>query len=310
MGSSKAVVAVLAALAFAAYACERILAYPFAGRVTLSLSFAAGFMLLRVIVEDLAWSRMKGPARYTMRKAFWIAFWIALLVAVIRVWVVDRQVILFSYGVLAAGIAFAVQDLLRSFASGIVVLVGEQYRVGDRIEIGGVYGDVLDIGLLTTSVLEMRGWVAGDQATGRIAAVPNSAIWQGVQNYTRDNRFIWDEITLPITYASDWKRAMDVAVGIASEATSPARDAATAELSRMHEKYYFSERTIQPSAYVRATDNWIELSLRYITPVEQRREIFSEIHAKLVEAFAKDDALNFSSATYDIVGFPPIRKAE
>jgi len=168
---------------------------------------------------------------------------------------------------------------------GLILFLGRQYRVGDRIEVNGRFGDVIDIGLMYTTLLEIQGWVDGDQATGRLTIVPNGVILGDVvNNYTKDHTFIWDEITLPITYDSDWKSLAEAFTRIAKEETAVTIVDAERQMAAIMEKYYFSKRAVDPAVFVKLTDNWIELSVRYITDVRQRRDVKS----RLFELFLKE----------------------
>jgi len=105
--------------------------------------------------------------------------------------------------------------VFKNFIGGLMIFINGLYRVGDRIEINQKYGDVIDVGVFYTTLMEMRVWVSGDQNTGRITIFPNGVFLTGtLQNYTRDFDFIWDEIALPITYDSDWHQAANMILEI------------------------------------------------------------------------------------------------
>jgi small-conductance mechanosensitive channel len=104
---------------------------------------------------------------------------------------------------------------LKNFVGGFIVLAGQPYEVGDRIEIAGESGDVIDIGVMSTTLLEIGGWVHGDQPTGRVTIIPNGRVLtQQVHNYTKDHSFIWEELTISLTYDSDWQQVWDILLTI------------------------------------------------------------------------------------------------
>lgn len=111
-----------------------------------------------------------------------------------------------AFGVAGAGVAFALQEVIASAAGWVVVSVGNYYSIGDRVRLGGIKGDVIDIGILRTTLMEVGDWVNGDLYNGRIVRIANSFVFkEPVFNYAGDFPFLWDEITLPVRYGSDWE---------------------------------------------------------------------------------------------------------
>ena len=111
-----------------------------------------------------------------------------------------------AMGILGAGIAFASQEVIGSFAGFINIVTGNLFRIGDRVRIGEVTGDVLDVSILRTTVMEIGEWVQADQYTGRIVTVANRTVFSDpVFNYTARWPYLWDEIVIPVTYDSDWQ---------------------------------------------------------------------------------------------------------
>ncbi len=186
---------------------------------------------------------------------------------------------------MGAGIAIALQDLFKNFVGGLTIFLTSIYRIGDRVEIDSRFGDVIDIGMMYTTLLEIREWVDGDQATGRLSMMPNGVVLsKSVINYTKDHSFIWDEITLPLTYDSDWRKAAKDFEDIARKETERYVADAEKQMAAIMQKYYFSARAVEPSVFVTVTDNWIALSVRYITDARHRREIKSGLY-KLIKAY-------------------------
>ncbi len=271
--------------------------------------FSAVFFFFKLILEESVSRKIKEPkARYSFRKTISLAYMIVLLVAVITIWIPNPEALLVAYGLVAAGIAIAMQDLFKNVAGGLILLFMKLYRVGDRIEIDSNYGDVIDIDIMYTTLLEIRQWVDGDQATGRLVIVPNSSIISGtVKNYTKDNDFIWDEVWVPITYGSDWKKASSILIDIAKRETKTTAQKAQKDISKIQEKYYISGRDVDPKVFLSLTDNWISLSLRYVADVRERRIIHAKLQKLILEKFEKSKNVKIASSTSEIVGFPEIR---
>lgn len=271
--------------------------------------FSLVFFVFKLILEETVSKKIKEPkARYSFRKTISLLYMVVLLVAVITIWVPNPEALLVAYGLVAAGIAISMQDLFKSVAGGLILLFMKLYRVGDRIEINSNYGDVIDIDIMYTTLLEMRQWVDGDQATGRLVIVPNNSILSGaVKNYTKDNDFIWDEVWVPITYGSDWRKASSILTDVAKKETRATAQKAQKELSKIQEKYYLSGRDVDPKVFMVLTDNWISLSLRYVTGVRERRIVHAKLQKLILEKLEKSKNIKVASSTTEIVGLPEIR---
>jgi len=128
-----------------------------------------------------------------------------------------------------------------------------------------------------------------------------------VNNYTKDNEFIWDEIKIPITYESDWKLASKIMVDLVSKETKTQAEKARKDLKHVQEKYYLSKREVEPAVFTRLTDNWIDLSVRYVTDVRERRIVNAKLSKQILEKFEKSKNITIASATVNIVGFPEVK---
>jgi small-conductance mechanosensitive channel len=219
---------------------------------------------------------------------------------------------------MSAGLAFALQQVITSIAGYFVILRGRTFTVGDRITMGGVRGDVLQLGFIQTTIMEMGEppsvqsadpavWVRSRQFTGRIVTVSNSRIFsEPVFNYTRDFPYIWEEMTLPIGYQADRDRAERILLEAARNHAVDPQGIAEDAMRRIQERFSVGNAEMAPRVFFRMTDNWLELTVRFLTPTHGVRNIKDAMSREIVVAL--DEAgIGIASATYDIVGFPPIR---
>lgn len=277
----------------------RKLSYTF---VTLALCY---FLFKLILEEPILKSIKESKTRYSFRKTTSLLYLIVSFVIILRIWIVNPQVLIVSFGLIAAGVAISLQDFFKNVAGGIIIFLNRIYRVGDRIEINGRFGDVIDIGVLYTSLLEIREWVQGDQATGRITIVPNGYVLShSINNYTKDHNFIWDEINIPITYGSDWKEATIKILDIVQRETGNLTEQAEREISQLTEKYYLDKRQIEPAIFLELTDNWISFNIRYITKARERRLLHNKLSQMILNEIQKSKNIKIASETLDIVGFP------
>ncbi len=248
-----------------------------------------------------------------MRTVYTLGRNLVLLVAVmivLLIWLGPSSNISVAMGILGAGIAFASQETIGSFAGYLSIVLSGIYRIGDRVCIGDVTGDVLDIGILRTTVMEIGQWVRAEQYTGRVVTIANRAIFSDpVFNYTQHWPYIWDEITLPVTYESDWRRAAEIVLSHGQQYSEEFQASAEATLDQVRRRFPIQTTSVAPSLYVVMTDNWIELTMRYVVEVRKRRAVMADLHRELLEHFEREPAISIASATFEIVGFPPLRQA-
>lgn len=265
--------------------------------------------LANIFTENLIRSQIHEiRERYTLRKVVSTIISILALGAILAIWFQETTSLVVAYGLLSAGIAIALQDVLKNLAGGIIIILTAPFKAGDRIQVENETGDVLDIRLFYTTMMEIREWVDGDQYSGRLIQMPNNFILnKTVKNYTKDFSFIWDELHLMLTYDSNWKKAQEIAIKTAHEITNPFKLAAKNELSSMEEKYLIHPSDIEEKIYTKITDNWIDLRLRYVVDPRQRRIIRNSLNEKILEAFGQEKDIRIASATFEIVGLPEIK---
>jgi small-conductance mechanosensitive channel len=267
------------------------------------------YLVFEIILEEQVLKKIKmSTTRYSLNKTSSILSLISYALALLMIWIAETQYVLLSLGLIGAAIAFALQDIFKNFAGGIMIFLNGIYRVGDRIEINQKFGDVIDIGILYTTLMETREWVSGDQVTGRLTTVPNGGVLNGtVQNYTRDFDFIWDELTIPITYDSDWTEANIKILEILKIETKEINEKAEKIMNGLEGKYYFQKRSIEPSIFMTLTDNWISFGIRYVTEVRNRRVLHDQLSRLILSELSKSDRIKIASTTINITGFPSIR---
>lgn len=272
--------------------------------IILLVAYMANYLISIVIKRQIHGTR----ERYVFRKAVSTIIFIATLGVFITVWLKETTSLIVAYGLLSAGVAIALQDVLKNVAGGLIIFVSGSFKAGDRIQVENEVGDVLDIKIFYTTIMEIREWVDGDQYSGRIIQLPNSFILsKTVKNYTRDFSFIWDEIHLMLTFDSDWKKAEEIAMGITSEITLQFEKNAKHELSDLGEKYLITPSDVECGIYTQITDNWIDMRLRYVVDPRQRRSIKHLLSEKILETFLADKNIKIASESVEISGFPSIR---
>ena len=243
---------------------------------------------------------------------------ILLLISIVSVWFDDPTRLTTAIGLISAGLAFALQKVVTSIAGYFVILRGKNFTIGDRISMGGVRGDVIGLGFIQTTIMEMGQppavqsadpavWVKSRQFTGRIVSVANANIFDDpVFNYTRDFPFIWEEITIPITYQDKRVRAEEILLAATKKHVLKISELSETAVKKLEKEYFVNINDFEPRVFYRITDNWLELTVRFIVSEHEVRGIKDQISREILTNFDAEN-IGIASATYDIVGFPPIR---
>lgn len=208
-----------------------------------------------------------------------------------------------AFGVAGAGIAFALQEVIASFAGWLAIMFGNFYKTGDRVQLGGVKGDVMDIGVLRTTIMETGQWVDGDLYTGRIVLIANSYIFkEPVFNYSGDFPFLWDEIKIPIKFGSNYEKAKQLILNVGIEVAGDLTSESLEKWHSLQKKYLLEEAQTAPMVSLIANDNWVEFTLRYVVRYNKRRATKTELFTKILQQIeATNGEVKFASATIQIV---------
>jgi len=257
------------------------------------------FIVVQRINED-------SPYIYTVRKATSYAINILGALLVFGVWIERLGDLSIALGILAAGLAFALQEVIGSFAGWLTIISGRPFSVGDRIETSNIRGDVVDVGILRTTLMEIGNWLQGDHNTGRIVTVSNAFIFkEPLYNYSAYLRFIWDEISIPITYESDWQKAIVIMTETIKKHPHYQSLLPQAEGQRRQARRKLAVKitSLEPRVFVKLTDNWIELGMVYPVDNDLRRSFRSEVSQHILSEFAEVD-IKIASQTIAIVQIP------
>jgi small-conductance mechanosensitive channel len=286
------------------------LADPLAVKIVVAI---AGLIVIRIIVilliRSLGRYTRDSETRYRTRKVVTLISYLVVLLFLGIVFKDRLGGLTIAFGVAGAGVAFALQEVIVSLAGWVAIVFGRFFVTGDRIQLGGITGDVIDIGLLRTTLMECGEWIKADLYTGRIVRVANSFVFkEPVFNYSGDFPFLWDEITLPVTYVSDYRLAREILEKIIREVIEEYSAYAKRAWKDVVKKYMISEAMIDPVVTLACTDNWVEFTIRYITDYKLRRATKNRIFGRILEEFAGTGGrVEIASATVQLVSPPPLQ---
>ena len=249
----------------------------------------AGLWLLQKIVLAVVYRRLTDPyTRYRWRKATTYVFIVVGVLVVGREWLEGFKSLATFLGLVSAGIAIALKDPLTNLAGWAFIVSRRPFDVGDRIEMSGHKGDVIDQRLFQFTVNEIGAWVDADQSTGRIIHIPNARIFTDpVANYDKGFKYIWNEVPVVVTYESDWKKAREVLTAIAFKHAEHLTAEAERDLLTASRQYFINYRKLTPIVYVSAVDFGVRLTMRYLIEPRRRRGTVSAIWEDILIEFAK-----------------------
>jgi len=273
-------------------------------------SQAVGKLLLTAAIVVLLWlirwawiavvhRRTDDPqVRYRWRKTATYSLSIVGLILIGRTWLEGIQSLVTYLGLVSAGIAIALRDPIVNWFGWMFISWRRPFAVGDRIQIGSLCGDVIDIGVSTFSILEVAAPEIGEQTTGRIVHVPNGKVFvEPLTNVTQGFNYVWNEIPVAITFESNWRRAKTILEEILQERLESVTEEAARFIRDASRKFLIRSADVHPVVYTRIVPDGVELSLRYVCEARSRRKSTESVCEAVLQAFAAEPAIDFAYRT-------------
>jgi len=244
----------------------------------------------RLLEQTLPRRFGQADARYKVRKFVVFSGYIATLLFIAALFEDRLGRLSFALGVAGAGVAVALQDVLASIAGAFSIGFSKLYAAGDRVQIGDTRGDVLDIGLLRTTLLEIGNWVSRDLYSGRIVRIPNSTVLKvAVFNYSQAFRFIWDEIKVLFTVSSDCELAKEMLLRVAKVAIGEYVVEAQTSWKSVSENYRIAKPPLEPSVVLVVNAGSLEFTLDYVVDYTQRSIMKDKLFTRIVAEVANSN---------------------
>ena len=197
-------------------------------------------------------------------------------------------IFLFSdvFGIIGLSLAFimtlmgwGIRNPIMNLAAWLLIILQKPYRIGDRVILGTTIGDVRDISITYTQLDQVGGTIGGEEKSGRSVLIPNQHLFRwNVINYTRDEKYILDEIIIRLTYRSDITRAEQIMCQQAAEVT--------AEICQETGEAPYVRFEFIPSGVVG--------KLRYRVPAVKRQSTSTLIVERISKAFRHEAQIEFA----------------
>lgn len=258
-----------------------------------------GLWLLQRLVLAVVYRRVTDPwTRYRWRKGTTYVLIVTGILVVGREWLGAFNALATFLGLVSAGVAIALKDPLVNLAGWAYIVWRRPFDAGDRIEIAGHKGDVIDQRLFQFTLNEIGVWVDAEQSTGRIIHIPNGRIFSDpVANYDKGFKYIWNEVPVVVTFESNWKKAKEILTAIAFKHAEHLTAEVERDLLTASRQFFINYRKLTPIVYTSAVDHGVRLTMRYLIEPRRRRGTVSAIWEDILTEFAKSPDIDLAYPT-------------
>lgn len=261
--------------------------------VLISVGLVVGGLVISWLLGHVAKKRIAGEyERFYARKFIRYGTTVVVFIALLVVWQPFGGGIAAALGLAAAGLTFAMQEVIGALAGWFNITVGRVFSIGDRIQMGGVRGDVIDVTPLRTKLMEIgsaeddTAWVKGRQHTGRMVAISNKATFTDpVYNFSSFFDFIWEELEVLVPHHEDRDAAAAILQHEASRLSNV--DEALQEMRRMRRYFPVPEAELLPRVFARIDNDGVALAARFIVPTRTARSVKDELGRRVERRLAE-----------------------
>jgi small-conductance mechanosensitive channel len=263
-------------------------------------------MLVAILALFLAWLLVMA-VRWVLRQTIsrWegsggiialtaILIWLFAIGVAVSVVAGDIRALIGSLGLVGLALSWSLQTPIESFTGWLLNSFKSYYKLGDRIQVGDVFGDVYKIDVITTTVWEIgapfrQGFVMAEQPTGRLVTFPNNEILSGsIVNLTRDFPYVWDELNTPVANESDLRLAIDVIKQTARDLLGDHMKVPAQQYELILQKAGLTSGIPEnPQVYIANNESWMEIIVRYLVGASERRKWKSELTLRVAEELNK-----------------------
>ncbi len=260
----------------------------------IAIVYIIAVVLRRVINKKV--SNLK--VRHRSRKMIFYFAVVVMVLGWLEIWTTSLPSFTTIFSFVGAGLALTLHEAVLCLAGWMLIQIRKPFQVGERIEVESIKGDVIDIGLFQTFLIEVGNWVDADQSTGRIISMPNSVVFRhSLVNYNKEFPYIWNEIPILVTFESNWEKAREVILRCSGENVEEIQSRMKSLIDKMSRHYMIHYRKFTPTVYTKIEKSGVLLTLRYLTDSKQRRTSEDIIMQGILKCFAEHDDISFAYPT-------------
>ena len=273
------------------------------GRVLSSVLVIIILFVLRRALLAVVSRRVEDPtSRYRWAKTSAYTASLIGLAVVIQIWFIALRSLSTFLGLLSAGLAIALRDLVADFAGWLFILFRRPFDLGDRIQIGSHAGDVIDRRIFQFSIMEIGNWVGADQSTGRVIHIPNQRVFlEPLANYSAGFPYLWNELKVLVTLESDWKKAKTLFAEITKEITKDVVAEAQGPRKEGDQRFLIHYRTLTPAVYTSVEESGVLLTVRYLCRPRERRGTSEALWEEILQTVSRTEGIELAYPTQRLV---------
>lgn len=262
--------------------------------VVILFLWAISQLLLRIIQKR----NISEVSQYHWRKTILYSVRGIGVLVLAQIWVEAFGSVATFLGLVSAGIAIALKDPLSDLAGWLFLIWRKPFIVGDRVEMDGYAGDVIDIRLFQYTIIEIGNWVEGDQSTGRMVHIPNAKIFTTeLVNYSREFEYIWYELPVLVTFESDWRKAKNILIHVVEEDAREQAGLAAKAFHKASKDILLPHTDPTSKVYTSVKDSGVLLTMRFMCNVWQGRILQEKIWEHVLDEFAQHPDIDFAYPT-------------
>ncbi|MBT5237472.1 mechanosensitive ion channel [Candidatus Peregrinibacteria bacterium] len=275
--------------------------------ITLGKYFAIIMVILfveKIIRKKFISKITKTEYRYAATKLFTTTVYTFTLIWIAGVTFSKNPSLLASVAIIGAGLAIALQDVVKDLVGGFVIFQHQLFTRGNRISFGNITGEVIDSGLLRTTILEIGTRTDSDaqERTGKTLSIPNALfLTQPVTNHNASSDFVRSEMQITITFESDAEKAKQILQRVIDIETEDYIKRDDMQVRRRMQLYYFRHATRGNQVYMNIAADGVEFTMRFTTPIGERRPVVSKISSAVLAQFALEKDIDLAYTTQRIL---------
>lgn len=260
---------------------------------TLVALWAVNWITTRIVLRNVKDSAVL----YRARKVIRYFFVLILVILVGRIWYTGVESIVTFLGLLSAGLAVAFKDLLVDLAGWLFLIWKQPFKVGHRIQIEEIIGDVIDIGAFQFSLLELAR-TRGGYSTGRIVHIPNHKVFSSnLANYDQSFPYIWDEVDVVVTFESDWEKSKKILLEVANKYSHTYDEKSIKIFKKSSEDFMLPALDLSSCVFTTVVDHGVKFALRFVCEPRKRRFIEQQVWEDILYLFSKEPDIDFAYPT-------------
>jgi len=248
-------------------------------------------LLIRKRVKDQ-------KVRYNSLKVLGYIVGFLIFFLLCKVWFEGFHSIATFLGLLSAGIAIALKDIMLNIAGWVYIIWKQPFVIGQRIQVGEDKGDVIDIRTFHFTIMELGNWVPAEQCTGRMVHIPNGIVFtHPIHNYESGFSQIFSEVSVQVTFESDWEKAKVLLQEIVERIIPNITPEVLSEISEASNQYFLSLPSYNPTIYANITETGVRFDLRYLCHPRERRQLDTWLYEEILRVFSQHKNINFAHPT-------------